>query len=719
MKVSKKKIAALFMVLCLIMSSIPALAVQITIPSDMPGIELIPEEGLGIQFSALGWTGTVLRMVLGEETAALFKVNGNSLNDLYAGTTISATFTYKNVDGDPAATTSTGKLLYRNENGEKYLESFTVVDMPITSTTPNASKTKYCLEATADNFRTSSPEISAAYDSYVQGEGMAENDIDLYFNANDATSGYKITDIVIKRGSWQGSTDTVVDTQSFPEGTVFVSSFNINKNPADWTKVGNDLYTYYQNRAKNTDGPLTAFEAKESGTYAIWAYVKNRQDSDTSRTVEIRLPGNITAEFKKTNASEDIASFDDDKWYWEPAVGNKTITIEKGQTVFLQIVNNRCANARYGAFAFVPVEDNFTLDPETAQSKDYRFTEADFIALQRYTTNAVNMEKQPAVSVTVNGASVSAETGAGQVDGNGAALFDANDNYIIKPTVLDALACAGIDVSTYMNGYLTQDVMTFITLNGERITNPDIIYVQEGDVITTEKAETQDKTNFAPINAGTARNTEGGMGPDKGNHIKFCLTASKMPEFSNTKDDATGLTGCTFNGYIVTKIDFEGTPAGSKIYFENAEIFDIVAAGNRIDLEIDIKSCDTNKASEIALTTPDGITYHDPYRYVMRKSNVYDFSNLYITNSSSQSGITAINNGDHYVLVTETAQKCYLVTVTYDDNGNITNTETREVFVTLTEPAAAPIEENQKVFVWNYEPFAGTNMRPVCEPLTK
>lgn len=725
MKLTKRGIVACVLALCLVLTAVPAFAFQYITPGV--DVETIPEEGVNISIRALGWTGR-LRMVLSEETQNLFGVNGNSAKEIFAGTTLSATFRYKNVNG-------TDKQ-YLNANGDKFLETFTVVDIPIVSSTPNQAKTSYCLEASADDFRDYSPEIKAAYDAYVQEEGKADNGVPLYFNTNDATEGYEITNVVLKRSTWAGYPDTVTaDTLSFPEGTIFVSSANFTNAPATgWKQATNDGYTYYQRNAANAPaGPSLVFKAKESGTYKIWGFVKNRKDS-TTRYPRFSLSG-TDIEFQKTNAKADTTTFNADKWYWEPEYNDVTFAVQAGDTVVLQLLASCDQNSHFAAIAFVPVEDNFTLTKEQAQSEEYRFPKATFDTLQILTTDKANISAGEAVSVKVNEQEVSAKPGSAKAAGAAVRLVDLGRNYITNPTVLDAVAAAGIDVKGYKNGCIqtkigtadVDSVVTTITLNGVKVMYPDAIYVKAGDELTVTVPTEVNKNTFAPFNAGVARNTEG----NQNGHTKYCMNAGSIPTFARTKED-TGLTGCFFNGYITTKIDYQGTPAGSMVYVNNAKVLSVVAASatGRNDFEIDLKAYNNSaaEAKKVAFIDENGTVYHDTHGYVFQAKYeegtqkdllVYNFMNLWVTNAKTEGDIKVFDNGDHYVLTTDAAETCYIIRATYDENGALKSTETEDVFVTLMAPYGIKVAENQKVFVWKNEPFKGTTMQPLCTLIAK
>lgn len=706
MKLSKRGIVALALAVLMVLTSVPAFAATVTVPAVID----IPDEGLPITWGGCGWNGA-LKIVLSDASAKALGVSGATGADYLKDTTFSGVMTYKNVDTAV------------NGNGKPFLGTITFNDAVVTSSVANDAKTKYCLVISMEAMRANSPELAEAYEKDPDNFRTSN-----FFNDKDCGN-YSLSNAVLKKGTNILTQSATVDSGVFPESAVFVAASGFGGSTTGWAAVSADGYSFYQRRA-NVDGPYAVFKAKKSGDYKVWGLVKNWGDTNGSRFVVISVNGTQKMAFNRTNAKAPGSNFSvADYWYWEPAGNNPTVTLTEGQDTVIRLDKTSGDSARYAGFALVPVEENFTMDTATAQSAEMRLTSTVLTQLQSVTTDRASVETGADVKVTVNGTEVTAKAHAALSAGAVAPLNDLTGTFITKPTVLDALQAAKIDTTTYANGVLANGK---VTLNGKTVNNFGCLYVKAGDEITATVSDTMDKTNFAPFAIGSIRNTEGGAISPNDGCVKFCVNPGTLPEFAKTKEN-TGFKDCYFNGIITTSAAHGTIPVGEKIYFKNVKVRDIQAYSSaRLDLVLDrgyISSNDPNKKTgstewwaeceaKAMITMPDGTVKHDPTKYIMQ-AGIYNFNELYITNSQTEAGVKVIDNGDHYVLLADGLEHVLVTTVTKNSDGKIVSTDTVDTFVSFNSPLAVTPAANQTVYVWNFDEMTGTTMQPVCQPLTK
>lgn len=703
MKLSKRGIVALALAVLMVLTSVPAFAATVTVPAVID----IPDEGLPITWGGCGWS-MALKIVLSDESAAVLGVSGATGANYLKDTTFSGVMTYKNVDTAV------------NGNGKPFLGTITFNDAVVTSSVANDAKTKYCLVISMEAMRAGSPELAEAYENDPANFQTAD-----FFNAKDCGN-YSLSNAVLKKGTNILAQTATVDSGVFPESAVFVAASGFGGSTTGWSATGADGYSFYQ-RKDNVDGPYAVFKAKKSGDYKVWGLVKNWGDTNGSRFVVISVNGTQKMAFNRTNAKAPGSNFNvADYWYWEPAGNNPTVTLTEGQDTVIRLDKTSGQSARYAGFALVPVEENFTMDTATAQSAEMRLTSTVLTQLQSVTTDRASVETGADVKVTVNGTEVTAKAHAALSAGAAAPLNDLTGTFITKPTVLDALQAAKIDTTTYANGVLANGK---VTLNGKTVNNFGCLYVKAGDEITAIVSDTMDKTNFAPFAIGAQRNTEGGATSPNEGCVKFCVNTGTLPEFAKTKED-TGFKDCYFNGIITTSAAHGTIPVGEKIYFKNVKVRDIQAYSSaRLDLVLDrgyISSSKTQNNAEwwaeceakAMITMPDGTVKHDPTMYIMQ-AGIYNFNELYITNSQTEAGVKVIDNGDHYVAIADGLEHVLVTTVTKNSDGNVVSTDTVDTFVSFNSPLAVTPAANQTVYVWNMDEMTGTTMQPVCRPLTK
>ena len=690
MRLNKRGVAAIALVVCLLITSCTVFGAIVEIPNG----NSIPAEGVAVTFAQSGSANKVtegLAFVLnsGEEKKLGVDIQNFSASELN-GNLISGDVTYRlRADG--------------SENDKGIVEAFTLVDLPIEAIRTNGTGTSLCLEVTKASIVDHSLELTSV--DQLGAESGA----------------FTLKNAIVKPGIRE------VDTKAFPENTVFISSANVIDDPKDWAWNENvDGYSFYMKNvavgvSSQVDGPSVSFMAKQSGTYDLWAYRKDLSDTSVDRYLRILINGE-TYSFLKNNASSAHA------WFWEKENSNRQVTLNEGDVVTIQLSKSSGNYGRFGAIALVPAEAQFTLTPEQAQSADNKLLQTDLIALQTATTNPMPSAGAD-VNVTVNEQPVVAEAWAAKNQEVAVRVFDLSGNYIINPTVADALVCAGIDISAMAQGNVAS---ISVSLNGQVITDLDVTYVSEGDIITTTEATLED---FAPSPFGSLLSAVGG-----GDGTKFCISKVRLAELPCVTLDEDGyladpseLIGCHISGYLVVKDVQDNTVVdGNKpyldlvesgyVFLDNLEITKAEnnPANNRVDIYVDFPCRGLN---ECHYFDEDG-TYlgeRDDCLNVTKGWNVtYDWTNLFITNKNAQSGIRAEKAGNSYVLKTDAVEYAYVIRVQYDAENKIESIDVDDdVIISVNNPVTIEVGENEKVYVWENVRYQGTTLRPLCAPLVR
>ena len=298
--------------------------------------------------------------------------------------------------------------------------------------------------------------------------------------------------------------------------------------------------------------------------------------------------------------------------------------------------------------------------------------------------------------VTVDGVSVAATEGDAAAADNTLATVDANGDAITYPTVADALYAAGKLGSPESGRQL-------VKLDGKVVANPDLVYVKEGDAITTEVYQ----DGFAPISLESVSKT---LGTDDSVHIKFCFSPDVIP-------NADAQTGIHLNGVLRPRMAGTTMKLGTMngyVLFNNCDLTSYAQSASRIDYLIQGIAFKATVAETHVLDDEDNILGIAPDMFTLAAdgSSGYEWGELFITDKYTTSGIAVFNNGTHYLLETD---GCEDVVIIRRSESGITS---ENALITFTNPKAISVAKGEKVFVWhriNYGAY--TTMEPLCEAL--
>ena len=727
---TSKKIIALLLTVCMILSCIPAFAATIELKGDAQ----IPEEGLSVSARRTIWEGITVGktarnvlIILNADSSKNFPYRSSANH--YDGVALSFTATCKSeviADG---------------------ITTFTVVNAPAGYTRADGQGDA-CFGITPADLIAHSPELSALGEN-VFGFTLQEGPFD-------------ISNLVIKKGTWAPE---AVNVGAFTEGTFFLSHQGFYTYPSTWpqeTRTGLEAYgsIIYKSSAISNDGPYQFFIPEKDGEYNVWVQMISNNGDLNNRAVDIAVNGkalnfnpSVIESSKLPTAMAPL---------WVPEKQGLTVSFKAGELVAVNLLPvtmyGRCVS-----IAFVPVADNEKVSAEILQSPTTRQIEpADVVAASAKAFHPAY--DTSSVSVTIDGVTVQPVTGAaakkvssgsGYITGPSARVFafpvrilpdtntfptyatvaDAIAQLIYKKQVIDGSTQPIVDIRNLKNGVFTDKS---VLVNGVVVKDIDWHPIKNGDVITFEDKNNNTKSTFEPVSVGNLFSVIGGYSAPAGMTdmaSKFCLSKNNLKasalknvfaeaDLLNT-DNASdvGLKGCHIVGYVAmnSTAASAGISPDSKVYFENVNIlgYNVGQGSDRVDLLIDKITYLTTDTEKSKVQDATGKYYHDPYGLVTRGTHYDNYSNLYIMNSSISDTINVIKTSPaSYILTTDGMQLVTTVVVTYAEDGSIATTEIlNDRMVMFNEPLGITVAANQKVYVWKSKALAGTTMVPATDVL--
>lgn len=728
---TSKKIIALLLTVCMMLSCIPALAATV----ELNDVEF-PEDGtISVVATRTIWesivTGESARnvlIILDDTTSQIFPYRSTANH--YNGFTVSFTATMKNevmADG---------------------IESFTVVDAPVEYARADGGG-RACFGVSIENLIEYSPELSVLGDSKF-GYTMQE-------------SPFTISNLFVGKGTWKPE---AVDTGLFPEGTLFLPYQEFLKYPSTFDLTGGYGYSnlIFKN-TRTTDGPYQFFVPELSGEYVPYVQLVSNSASLTDRAVKLTIDGAVY-EFTPNDyaGTGKLSASMVPTWCYEKSGKNITLTKDKVTAVRL----DGYAYGRITALALVPVASATEIDAAIKASPT---------TTQVNTGDIVSVSVKPyhpafataPIKVTVNGDEINTRAGlaarkydvaypdVNPVYGLSVRILPETNTFPTYVTALDAIAQymqakgkeSPVQASAIKNGAISNNA---VLVNGKIITDIDWYEIKEGDVITIMTKDnknafeptsikgfrTIDTSNIGLIEAlGTPTTATGNLA---GGTIKLCLnqanTASALGSFATAYNE-NGLENCYVVGYATLRKDnsnaYVSNNGGSnwtnltgKLYFENVKIlgYDSAASASRVDLVIGGKlkfnSQDPRYKDENGevFTDANGKIPVKPYEY-FGDPYLYNWNNVYFVNASTDVSLKATKAGDKYTLTTGGMHVVDIVIATYAEDGT-TITETtvmKEQIVMFNAPLDVLLAENQKAFVWTTNMYRGTTMKPAIPTL--
>lgn len=670
---NKGGILALFMAVMMLLISVPASAATVTIPGA-PAVVTLPEEGIsipdGAYMRALTPDGTAGGHVNFQFNDGESNVFGAPLWDIASGiigATISAHVVYNGAD-------------------EAAVKEWDLTDVPITGYSKTSTGAR--LGVTLENIIAHS---NGAINSAADFGTITANG----YIADNETPAHALTNIVLKAGTstyYAGVPGKEVNTDPFPEGTVFLSAQKFAKGGSGEIHNAGVAWGRYDLFYMGSGHNIT-FVAKESGTYDVWELTSTHA-GQAGRAATLDINGTTATVFDTT----DRGQF---SMMW--AKTNATVTLEEGEMVTVTV--NCGSMGRFAGAAFVPTgsatpTENFI----TTSGAEGSISNNDLLSLHEFTTSKFTYG--PDVNVTVDGAAVAAVAHSAANAGIASPATDAIGKTIINATVSDAL------VSAKKLPVPAGKVLAY--LNGKKVVNPDVTYITENDVITTQTVT----DGFTPF---TLDNSNLDSVHSSDEYVRFLITQNLISARIGADYQTTRpLDGAHLNGFAKPRMAGTTMKIGTMngyVLFRN-QTFDAdrvnyayIATADRILVDAYAKGSvkpvtDVNQA-----VVKDGDTILGTHpNQLMADKYCYEWAELYITDKYTTGETIVIDNGTHKLITVDGADELFIVVKNAD--GTIASAGSH--MVTWTTPYALTLTAGQKAYVWRYSNYIGTNMMPLC-----
>lgn len=280
-----------------------------------------------------------------------------------------------------------------------------------------------------------------------------------------------------------------------------------------------------------------------------------------------------------------------------------------------------------------------------------------------------------------------------------------------------------------------------LSVNGNLYaSNFEFVKVADGAVIVG--IDEFNATNFAPISLGKS---VAGFGGRWNTDLMYSLTEDYSSKFITNglilpidSIEFDALAGCYLNGYLTISADFAGQQSSGttmdnttgddtivKIYLRDLKIRHSKGNGSRLEFGINGSDCVT-WGREIVSADIDGDGVDETYRGSLKSggSAMFDFSNLYVTNSQSAAPVkvtaTAKGEGVYQLTSNKSVPVCFVKVTKVD--GVVTETTIENTFIDFTDydGIEVTVADNQTIYVWEGTVLpVGSTMVPLCAPLTK
>ncbi|MBQ2967954.1 MAG: hypothetical protein IJE10_07550 [Clostridia bacterium] len=724
-----------------------------TLPTDGTSVDIICE-GTGVGNSCLSLViSAASANTLGLDVTKLqsrVETNGSA----YDGLVISGKFKIKNTEYDPALSNEASKIMHYGE-----ITEFEFKDLEVEAlrggVTQNGVYTRVVLEAKPANFveaivsgtvkkldegKISGDETEAV--TFTEADFVtltAEQEAELV-GGYDRLSGGEPTgydfvavsnkgyDISLSAYAGEDYSEGVsVESGIFPEGTLFFSANamgSTNGTVANLTFTGNLATGHYM---------AGSFIAPATETYTAFGLrTVYKSGANQNRGAAANING-VAFKFDKYSVDTKEEWMGAPSWMWDAASG--TVELKKGDVLIVEQYKYDTYD-RLSAIALVPTEYVDTIN----QTVGWEYaaanipTQANLDFLYEATTTPLVLPDPVNATIKVNGTNYDVSS----IDADSiltVSYTDFDGEIVDNVTVADALVKAGVITSSNKSTY---NAVINVKLNGTTITNYDKWTLYGGEEITATFPETVDVTNFSPVKMSDILSIHGSS--DGGMKTCFTTTSSLKTSAlsfvhngSDYVDDA--LKDAKVSGYAVVKADFEKTytdsslagvtvtiPKGSRVYFDGAYYDGTVIRSGTHGVQMYGVTYANQGSTPLHVTLPDGTVINHPYRI---QQEGYDFSNVWITNSSTTSELKSryIAEDNKWQLYTDGGKHVFVATYKVDENGKFVSISSAEdVYVTVGKPYFLTLKDDEKAIVWGYTPYTGagtggTTMVPMTEVL--
>ncbi len=243
-------------------------------------------------------------------------------------------------------------------------------------------------------------------------------------------------------------------------------------------------------------------------------------------------------------------------------------------------------------------------------------------------------------------------------------------------------------------------------------------YTVAPNMVTEAKHE---NSSFGPVSTAIITNV-GSVAPTlTEGELKLCALDTKYNRtttfgFDVWEDDA--LRNCYLNGYLIAKDDASTTDIveSGYILFDNVRIFQSKHLEDKQRLDFTVYGYQM-KEKPVAYYDANG-KYLGPDQTKVSQQKYYDWSNLYITNSSEKdTDIKISRDGNILTLSCNGAKMATVIVATYDGT-RMTDIKMTDVIISINNSKVYEIADNQKLFVWQKTIYNPITMKPLFNAFT-
>ena len=447
-----KKILALLLVFCFMMSAVPAFAADFA-----HQVSSRPDSDLFGRWDAEAAMQNVKVTVILNNGAISFKFDDADIQkalkskELMNGYYITLPdMTYG--EGENTVTVPGGKFAIRTDAG-LWVTTYLPTNGPLATAMVEESKTNEELRA----LLTIDPDTDAA--SLKTSNNVYNGNIHAYIKyvTGIATNSTTTEAAILHSPSVRANGDFPLTTFFLSEDKIstFVGGENPIMGAYVYSQANNNNGLYASGKENSQlDGPYAVFTAPATGIYDVHVLKRDDKDADNSyqRKIVMDIAG-ITMTFGNSNVTTTMG------YQWQNEDNRTPVSLTKGQKVAVRVLAETGYYAGAYGFAFTP-----RTDAETPVTVGYNAsptgTMVDVNAGKDISIKSVIPAAESA-TIILDDEVLTVTAGAAETYYPNVRKSDANGNYINKPTLLDALVAAdkqediGIDAQELLeNGYL-------------------------------------------------------------------------------------------------------------------------------------------------------------------------------------------------------------------------------------------------------------------------
>lgn len=426
-----KKILALLLVFCFMVSAVPAYAASFAhYITERPYNDLFgrwdSEATIkNVKVTVMPYNGGV-GVTFDDDVMNTLLKNGELMNDYYVTL---PDLTYG--EGENAITVPGGKFPIKTEGGF-WITTYLPTNGPVATAMVEESKTNEEFRALVKIDEATGGASLATGNSVYAGNIIAYFRYKLGIEGNPSVT---TEEAILHSPSFRANGDFPLTTFILSENQI--TTFVGGETPVIGAYVHNNDNAkglYAPNNSKkdlNLDGPYAVFTAPATGIYDVHVLKRDAKGADNphQRHIVMDISG-VTMNFGSSNTSSTMG------YQWQNEDNRTPVSLTKGQQVVVRVLSSTGYYTGAYGFAFTPRSD-----AETPVTVGYNASPTAADTLNKATVKSVIPAAETA-NITVDGAALAVTAGAAETYYPNVRKYDATGNYISKPTLLDAVVAA-------------------------------------------------------------------------------------------------------------------------------------------------------------------------------------------------------------------------------------------------------------------------------------